>query len=131
MRRYHYDPSKYRTYLEQLGITYPTERARMGVVQGSDAVEVVGRDTTPIYHAEETCAPLHITAASKPWIVRTTRANQVGTARWQLSSNSSFPFFRQQNNRHVILSDAHASALGEAPSCAIRASRRTCFFSPE
>jgi len=27
MRRYYYDPSKYRTYLEQLGITYPTERA--------------------------------------------------------------------------------------------------------
>jgi aminobenzoyl-glutamate utilization protein B len=24
MRKYYYDPTKYRTYLEQLGITYPT-----------------------------------------------------------------------------------------------------------
>ena len=24
MRKYYYDPSKYKTYLEQLGITYPT-----------------------------------------------------------------------------------------------------------
>jgi len=30
MRRYYYDPAKYRTYLEQLGITYPTERAADG-----------------------------------------------------------------------------------------------------
>jgi aminobenzoyl-glutamate utilization protein B len=30
MRRFYYDPSKYRTYLEQLGITYPTERAADG-----------------------------------------------------------------------------------------------------
>ncbi|HEX7086967.1 MAG TPA: amidohydrolase [Vicinamibacterales bacterium] len=28
MRRYYYDPSKYGTYLEQLGIEYPTVRAR-------------------------------------------------------------------------------------------------------
>ncbi|HKO15468.1 MAG TPA: peptidase dimerization domain-containing protein [Gemmatimonadaceae bacterium] len=27
MRKYYYDPSRYRTYLEQLGITYPTVRA--------------------------------------------------------------------------------------------------------
>ena len=24
MRKYYYDPSKYKTYLEQLGVTYPT-----------------------------------------------------------------------------------------------------------
>jgi aminobenzoyl-glutamate utilization protein B len=24
MRKYYYDPSRYRTYLEQLGIAYPT-----------------------------------------------------------------------------------------------------------
>jgi len=34
MRRYYYDPSKYRTYLEQLGITYPTERAADGSCKG-------------------------------------------------------------------------------------------------
>ena len=34
MRRYYYDPSKYRTYLEQLGITYPTERAADGSCTG-------------------------------------------------------------------------------------------------
>jgi aminobenzoyl-glutamate utilization protein B len=26
MRRFYYDPTRYRTYLEQLGITYPTVR---------------------------------------------------------------------------------------------------------
>jgi aminobenzoyl-glutamate utilization protein B len=26
MKKYYYDPSKYKTYLEQLGITYPTVR---------------------------------------------------------------------------------------------------------
>ncbi len=26
MRKYYYDPTKYKTYLEQLGITYPTVR---------------------------------------------------------------------------------------------------------
>ena len=26
MKKYYYDPSKYKTYLEQLGITYPTLR---------------------------------------------------------------------------------------------------------
>jgi aminobenzoyl-glutamate utilization protein B len=26
MRRFYYDPSRYGTYLEQLGITYPTVR---------------------------------------------------------------------------------------------------------
>ena len=26
MRKYYYDPTKYKTYLEQLGITYPTTR---------------------------------------------------------------------------------------------------------
>ena len=26
MRKYYYDPSRYKTYLEQLGITYPTVR---------------------------------------------------------------------------------------------------------
>ena len=26
MRKYYYDPSKYSTYLEQLGISYPTVR---------------------------------------------------------------------------------------------------------
>jgi aminobenzoyl-glutamate utilization protein B len=26
MKKYYYDPTKYRTYLEQLGITYPTLR---------------------------------------------------------------------------------------------------------
>ena len=34
MRRYYYDPSKYRTYLEQSGITYPTERAADGSCTG-------------------------------------------------------------------------------------------------
>ena len=34
MRRFYYDPSKYRTYLEQLGITYPTERAADGSCAG-------------------------------------------------------------------------------------------------
>ena len=28
LRKYYYDPDKYRTYLEQLGITYPTVRPR-------------------------------------------------------------------------------------------------------
>jgi aminobenzoyl-glutamate utilization protein B len=31
MRRYYYDPTKYRTYLEQLGITYPTVKAEAAV----------------------------------------------------------------------------------------------------
>ena len=26
MRKFYYDPAKYKTYLEQLGITYPTVR---------------------------------------------------------------------------------------------------------
>jgi aminobenzoyl-glutamate utilization protein B len=26
MRKYYYDPTKYTTYLDQLGITYPTVR---------------------------------------------------------------------------------------------------------
>jgi aminobenzoyl-glutamate utilization protein B len=26
MKKYYYDPSKYKTYLEQLGIAYPTVR---------------------------------------------------------------------------------------------------------
>jgi aminobenzoyl-glutamate utilization protein B len=26
MRRYYYDPTRHRTYLEQLGVTYPTVR---------------------------------------------------------------------------------------------------------
>ena len=26
MRKYYYDPTKYKTYLEQLGIQYPTVR---------------------------------------------------------------------------------------------------------
>jgi aminobenzoyl-glutamate utilization protein B len=30
MRKYYYDPSRYRTYLEQLGISYPTVRAADG-----------------------------------------------------------------------------------------------------
>jgi aminobenzoyl-glutamate utilization protein B len=34
MRRYYYDPSKYRTYLEQLGIAYPTVRAPDGSCAG-------------------------------------------------------------------------------------------------
>src|SRR5437016_2238852 len=34
MRRFYYDPSKYRTYLEQLGITYPSERAAEGSCAG-------------------------------------------------------------------------------------------------
>jgi aminobenzoyl-glutamate utilization protein B len=34
MRRLYYDPTKYRTYLEQLGITYPTERAADGSCAG-------------------------------------------------------------------------------------------------
>src|SRR2546427_1083442 len=34
MRRFYYDPTKYRTYLEQLGITYPTERAADGSCAG-------------------------------------------------------------------------------------------------
>jgi aminobenzoyl-glutamate utilization protein B len=35
MRRFYYDQSKYRTYLEQLGITYPTERAADGSCGGA------------------------------------------------------------------------------------------------
>jgi aminobenzoyl-glutamate utilization protein B len=27
MRKYYYDPTRYKTYLEQLGIQYPTVRA--------------------------------------------------------------------------------------------------------
>jgi aminobenzoyl-glutamate utilization protein B len=27
MRKYYYDPAKYDTYLQQLGITYPTVKA--------------------------------------------------------------------------------------------------------
>ena len=34
MRRYYYDPSKHRTYLEQLGIAYPTVRASDGSCAG-------------------------------------------------------------------------------------------------
>ena len=34
MQRFYYDPKKYRTYLEQLGITYPTERAADGSCAG-------------------------------------------------------------------------------------------------
>jgi aminobenzoyl-glutamate utilization protein B len=34
MRRLYYDPAKYRTYLEQLGITYPTVRAADGSCAG-------------------------------------------------------------------------------------------------
>jgi len=34
MRRFYYDPTKYRTYLEQLGITYPTERTPDGSCAG-------------------------------------------------------------------------------------------------
>ena len=30
MRAFYYNPARYRTYLEQLGITYPTERAADG-----------------------------------------------------------------------------------------------------
>ena len=35
MRALYYNPAKYRTYLEQLGITYPTERAADGSCAGS------------------------------------------------------------------------------------------------
>ena len=31
MRKYYYDPTKYKTYLEQLGITYPTVKAETAV----------------------------------------------------------------------------------------------------
>jgi aminobenzoyl-glutamate utilization protein B len=31
MRKYYYDPTKYKTYLEQLGITYPTVKAETTV----------------------------------------------------------------------------------------------------
>jgi aminobenzoyl-glutamate utilization protein B len=34
LRRFYHDPTKYRTYLEQLGITYPTERAADGSCTG-------------------------------------------------------------------------------------------------
>lgn len=34
MRRFYYDPTKYRSSLEQLGITYPTERAADGSCTG-------------------------------------------------------------------------------------------------
>ena len=34
MRAFYYNPAKYRTYLEQLGITYPTERAADGSCAG-------------------------------------------------------------------------------------------------
>ena len=34
MRQFYYNPAKYRTYLEQLGITYPTERAADGSCAG-------------------------------------------------------------------------------------------------
>jgi aminobenzoyl-glutamate utilization protein B len=30
MKKYYYDPTKYKTYLEQLGIAYPTVRAEKG-----------------------------------------------------------------------------------------------------
>jgi aminobenzoyl-glutamate utilization protein B len=30
MRKYYYDPSRYRTYLEQLGVAYPTLRSADG-----------------------------------------------------------------------------------------------------
>jgi aminobenzoyl-glutamate utilization protein B len=38
MRKYYYDPSKYTTYLEQLGVTYPTVRQADGSCGGSNAV---------------------------------------------------------------------------------------------
>jgi aminobenzoyl-glutamate utilization protein B len=34
MRRMYYDPTKYKTYLEQLGIAYPTVRAADGSCAG-------------------------------------------------------------------------------------------------
>ena len=34
MRKYYYDPTRYKTYLEQLGIKYPTVRSRTGVGRG-------------------------------------------------------------------------------------------------
>jgi aminobenzoyl-glutamate utilization protein B len=34
MKKYYYDPTKYKTYLEQLGITYPTVRAAAATEQG-------------------------------------------------------------------------------------------------
>jgi aminobenzoyl-glutamate utilization protein B len=30
MRKYYYDPTKYKTYLEQLGVTYPTLKKEEG-----------------------------------------------------------------------------------------------------
>jgi aminobenzoyl-glutamate utilization protein B len=35
MQKYYYDPKRFRTYLEQLGITYPTVRAATGPVGGA------------------------------------------------------------------------------------------------
>jgi aminobenzoyl-glutamate utilization protein B len=35
MRKYYYDPTKYGTYLEQLGISYPTVRPGAGTASGS------------------------------------------------------------------------------------------------
>lgn len=37
MRQYYYDPTKYRSYLEQLGVTYPTLRAPDGSCRGGPA----------------------------------------------------------------------------------------------
>jgi aminobenzoyl-glutamate utilization protein B len=34
MRRFYYDPTKYRTYLDQLGIAYPTVRSADGSCAG-------------------------------------------------------------------------------------------------
>jgi aminobenzoyl-glutamate utilization protein B len=33
MRKFYYDPTKYKTYLEQLGIEYPTVRTTSGTKQ--------------------------------------------------------------------------------------------------
>jgi aminobenzoyl-glutamate utilization protein B len=38
MQKYYYDPAKYKTYLDQLGVTYPTVRQADGSCGGSSAV---------------------------------------------------------------------------------------------
>jgi aminobenzoyl-glutamate utilization protein B len=35
MRKYYYDPTKYKTYLEQLGIQYPTVRSTAATTSGT------------------------------------------------------------------------------------------------
>jgi aminobenzoyl-glutamate utilization protein B len=48
MKAFYYDPTKYKTYLEQLGITYPTVRPQVAQPKGDDSAPATsGQKPTP------------------------------------------------------------------------------------